>query len=127
MSECAVLLVDDDDDIREAVADALVDSGHRVIHARNGKEALGALEDSNELPGLILLDLMMPVMDGAEFRVRQRAHEQWSSIPVVVLSADNTAAKRAAKMDVAACYQKPIKLGTLLDAVDRFCVSSSRR
>jgi CheY-like chemotaxis protein len=90
---CPVLLVDDDAAARGLTRKVLEKEGWKVCEAGNGIEALECLE--NERPNLILLDLMMPVMDGFEFAERVRRHPEWRSIPIVVLSAhDISAAER---------------------------------
>src|SRR5262249_1755713 len=81
-----VLVVDDDSDIRGALCELLEDEGYRVVAASNGEEALVYL-NSRERPCVILLDLMMPVMDGWEFRRQQQKDPRWSQIPVVVITA----------------------------------------
>ena len=83
----AVLLVEDDIDVREAVADTLDEAGYRVSPARNGQEALDMLRSGAVQPRVILLDLMMPVMDGWQFREEQLRDPALASIPVVALSA----------------------------------------
>ncbi len=80
-----VMLVEDDRPVREMMARMLTKSGWKVSQAGNGREALDLL--AREKPGLILLDLMMPVMDGFEFLVEMRANSEWRDIPVIVLSA----------------------------------------
>ena len=80
-----VLLVEDDEAARETIAKSVQDIGWTVTEAANGREALDRL--SQEKPGLILLDLMMPVMDGFEFLVEMRAHKDWQDLPVIVLTA----------------------------------------
>jgi signal transduction histidine kinase/CheY-like chemotaxis protein len=87
---CPVLLVDDDAAARSLTRKVLEKEGWKVCEAANGVEALTCLE--NERPNLILLDLMMPVMDGFEFAEHVRLHEEWSSIPIVVLSAHDLSA-----------------------------------
>jgi len=82
---CAVLLVEDDPAIREMMTHALEKTDWRVMEAANGREALLQLEQQK--PRLILLDLMMPVMDGFDFLLELRAHEKWQDIPVIVLTA----------------------------------------
>ena len=81
-----ILLVDDDGDLREGVAEALEASGHAVVRAANGKEALAALRDG-ELPGVILLDLLMPVMNGWQFCKQQKGDPALARIPVIAMSA----------------------------------------
>ncbi|MDF2694839.1 MAG: Two-component response regulator [Labilithrix sp.] len=80
-----ICIVDDDDDIREALRCALELSGYRVAEAADGSQALELLR-SEEGCGLILLDLMMPTMNGWEFRALQREDRTLARIPVVVLS-----------------------------------------
>ncbi|CAN5444097.1 hypothetical protein BH11MYX1_BH11MYX1_42230 [soil metagenome] len=121
MTPCTVLVVDDDDDIRETVADALTQYGHVVLQAKEGADALRVLRETESLPGLILLDLMMPGMDGITFRHHQTQDTRLRGIPVVVLSADAHAEARTSAMGVAACYRKPVKLAALYELVDRYC------
>jgi signal transduction histidine kinase/CheY-like chemotaxis protein len=80
-----VLVVDDDAEIREGVCRLLEKEGWEVSDAENGRVALNSLE--SEIPGLILLDLMMPVMDGFDFVEEVQKHPKWQSIPIVVLTA----------------------------------------
>mgnify|MGYP001823339008 FL=1 len=82
---CPVLLVEDDADTREVMARTLDNAGWEVSEAGNGREALQQL--AREKPRLILLDLMMPVMDGFEFLLEMRASADWQDIPVIVLTA----------------------------------------
>ena len=82
-----VLLVEDDTDTREIMARMLDKAGWQVLHAGNGREALDQLASTR--PGLILLDLMMPVMDGFDFLLEMRANPDWRDIPVIVLTARN--------------------------------------
>jgi signal transduction histidine kinase/DNA-binding response OmpR family regulator len=78
------LLVDDDQAVRNTVSHALTNSGWTVVQAANGQEALESL--SEHPPSLILLDLMMPVMDGFDFLIEKHANERWRDIPVIVLT-----------------------------------------
>ena len=79
-----VLLIEDDEDLRQSVRELLETNGYRVSCAANGVEALDALEELPEQPCLVLLDLMMPVMDGWSFLERVKEEEKWAGIPVVV-------------------------------------------
>jgi len=81
----SVLLVEDDVDTRDVMARTLDKAGWRVIEAGNGREALDRLAKGR--PDLILLDLMMPVMDGFDFLLEMRTHAEWRDIPVIVLTA----------------------------------------
>jgi CheY-like chemotaxis protein len=83
-----VMLVDDDEDIRTVLAEALQDGGYEVRAVASGREALAQLH-AGYAPALILLDLMMPVMDGWQFREEQLQDAKLKSIPVVVISAVN--------------------------------------
>ena len=112
-----VLIVDDDALIRDTLATALADEGYSVRVAPDGKAALDTLDDW--LPDLIVLDLMMPVMDGQTFRAEQRSRTETAAIPVIVLSAAHNVHARASALGAAAVFPKPFDLGTLLDAVER--------
>src|SRR5438552_12038391 len=81
-----ILLAEDDDDISESVRGVLEDAGYAVETCRNGQEALKRLRE--DPADLVVLDLMMPVLDGWEFRAAQRADRSIAEIPVVVISAD---------------------------------------
>jgi CheY-like chemotaxis protein len=109
-----VLVVDDEVDIRQAVAEVLSDEGYRVIAAGDGREALDKTRQLH--PNLILLDLMMPRMNGWEFREAQKHDPDVSGIPVIVLSALG----RDSRVDAEAFLQKPFDLDDLLTKVDRY-------
>ncbi len=116
-----VMIIDDDADVREALTDVLEDEGYRPIGARHCADALAQLRNGGPRPSVILLDLMMPVMDGFGFREAQRDDPALSSIPVVVLTAHGDAAETADRMDAAGSVSKPIELNVLLDTVATFC------
>lgn len=118
---CRVLVIEDDEDIRESMDLVLSDEGHEVTCASNGEEALALLVDEGARPGLILLDLMMPVMDGIQFRAAQLASPALRDIPVVIISADTQLRVRAAELQVSGHFQKPVDLRTLYRIVDEFC------
>jgi CheY-like chemotaxis protein len=117
-----VLVVDDDADIRETVIEVLEEHGHAAIGAANGNEALAHLRANADQPCLILLDLMMPVMDGRTFREEQLKDPALSPIPVVVISAFRDVVDTASQMNVAGHVKKPISLDDLVSLVDRYCV-----
>src|SRR6266404_8186598 len=100
-----VLLVEDDPDISEVLAQLLEDEGVHVSSASNGREALTSLQRGAP-PDVIVLDLMMPVMDGWEFRLEQKKDPTLASIPVVAMSADASA--KAEAIDVDAYVHKPL-------------------
>ncbi len=111
-----ILLVEDDLDIRDALSCALRDEGYCVRGVANGLQALDALRRSSDVH-VILLDLMMPVMDGWAFRAAQRADPSIASIPVIVLSAETAGIERDTTLSPAAILRKPVQLGALLAAV----------
>jgi CheY-like chemotaxis protein len=113
-----VLIVEDDADLREMMAELLQLEGYRTRSVANGREALDYLERTGR-PDLILLDLMMPVMDGWEFRRRQMADPSLADVPVVVLSALDPA--RAHDLAGALFLKKPLDFDRLLELVRRFC------
>jgi CheY-like chemotaxis protein len=114
-----VLIVEDDADIRDALLSILRDEGYDVRGASNGQEALDQLR-AGHLPSVILLDLMMPVMNGWQFRAEQRTDPRLATIPVVVISADTQARQRAESLDAVAYIKKPIELEAVLALVERY-------
>lgn len=122
-----ILVVEDDDDIREAVIDVLSDEGFETIGASDGAAALRVMRASSNLPAFIFLDLMMPGMSGAEFLAAQRADPTLVAVPVVLVSADANVAAKAADLKVTAFLRKPVKLDDLIGTAKRFCAADSRR
>src|SRR5438105_5700385 len=121
MSTHPVLIIEDDEAIRTALIDLLDDRGYRPVAATNGCEALAKLQGSAERPCLILLDLMMPVMDGMTFRRHQLASPELASIPVVVLSAFRDVDSHAQGLGVADFVPKPIQLDLLMTMIRKHC------
>jgi CheY-like chemotaxis protein len=119
-ASCNVLVVDDDAEIRETLVEVLEERGYRAVAASNGKQALDALHRGTR-PELILLDMMMPVMDGAQFRAKQQEEPSLAGIPVVLISAHDDLSKRMRELHAEAALQKPISFRDLLDTVKRFC------
>jgi CheY-like chemotaxis protein len=115
-----VLVVDDDDDLRDVLAEFFRIEGYDVAGAGNGEEALAYLQ-GNSPPCVILLDLMMPVMTGPEFRQRQLGDPGMAAIPVVVLSAAYDAAHQAETLKAHRCFGKPLDLFRLLETVREIC------
>jgi DNA-binding response OmpR family regulator len=110
-----ILLIEDDRDVREAIAEVLEQEGYAVAVAKNGMDALELLGvEARPLPAVILLDLMMPVMDGWQFSALQQKNARWASIPVVILSADSHVGEKAESLHAAAYLRKPIDLDQLL-------------
>jgi CheY-like chemotaxis protein len=115
-----ILIVEDDDDIREALTQILELEGYVVREAVNGREALDMIAASAP-PDLILLDLMMPVMDGWQFRAEQLKDPTLSKVPVVVISADAGVHEKVSTFGAASVLPKPISLDRLLRAVESLC------
>jgi CheY-like chemotaxis protein len=116
-----VLVVDDDPDVRSLLEMCLGLEGFDVLTASNGRHALLTLNETH--PALILLDLMMPVMDGVEFRRQQRAEPRLRDIPVVCLSARHDARQTAIALGFAGFLSKPFDLDTVVAAVRQHCAT----
>jgi CheY-like chemotaxis protein len=108
-----ILVVDDDAELAEVLCGVLERSGYAVDWARNGREALQRLRGSPS-SDLVLLDLMMPDMNGWEFRAEQLKDPQLSSIPVVVFTGQGKVTDTAATIGAAANLRKPVALADLL-------------
>jgi CheY-like chemotaxis protein len=123
-----VLVVDDDDDLVEAIGVVLRRTGCPFASARNGAEALLWLRSAPaSTVCLILLDLMMPVMDGWQFRTEQLQTPELAHIPVVVLSGRVDVVKDGASVKAADYVRKPIDVDTLIQLVRRFCGPEATR
>ncbi len=116
-----VLVVDDDPDIRETLVEVLQESGFEAVGASDGVEALQQLRDPEDRWCVVLLDLMMPNMDGRAFRAEQLRDPQLSPIPVVVVSATADLESTSEELQVAAHVTKPVALTDLVQLVSRFC------
>lgn len=110
-----VLVVEDDEDAREAIIDLLQMKGYKAVPARNGKEALDYL-NRGPAPVLILLDLWMPVMDGWQFRREQIKDSRLAKIPVVVI----TALSDRADIDANEIIIKPIDIDQLFRTIRHY-------
>ena len=114
-----VLIVEDEDAVGQVVADVLADEGYEVRRARNGREGLDVLQAW--LPRLIVLDLMMPEMDGWTFRAEQRRlGGQVAAVPVIVLSGAREARARAGELGAVQAISKPFDLDEVVAAVGRW-------
>ena len=114
-----ILVVDDEPDVLEAVRDALESEGYGVTLARNGQEALDRLR-AGSAPNLVLLDWMMPVVDGRAFCAARAADARLLPIPVLLLSADVRAMAEAKAAGVTGVVQKPVSIEDLIEAIERF-------
>jgi CheY-like chemotaxis protein len=117
-TECWILVVDDDDEIREVVSEVLVERGYQAVAVADGQQALSCLQSAASPPCLILLDIMMPVMDGVAFRRQQLTDPQLAPIPVAVVSAVHPPDH---DFQGAVMVHKPLQLQTLLRVVAERC------
>ena len=113
-----ILIVEDDHSIRELLVELLQCEGYVVGSATNGLEGLEYLASQTN-PDLILIDLMMPVMDGYSFRLEQMKHDVWSKIPVVVMSAEANAKEKMKQFGITNFLSKPVELEHILKTVEQ--------
>jgi CheY-like chemotaxis protein len=116
----SVLIVEDDRDVRESLVEVLEEEGIRVASASNGVEAIGYLREAIVMPKLILLDLMMPVMDGRQFRWEQLKVPRWRAVPVVVMTATGDFKQEGKMLRVAGTLRKPLHLTELFELIERY-------
>jgi CheY-like chemotaxis protein len=118
-----ILVVDDEADIRWLISELLIDEGYTVAQATNGREALTYLQAANPLPCVIILDLMMPVMNGWDFLQVRQQNPLLAPIPIVVVSAARTAINVSA-LGVQGALDKPFDVHSLLATIQRYCPSA---
>lgn len=116
-----ILIIEDDMDIRQSMSDIFEDLGYKVYTAANGQEGLNVLRKTEHPPGLIILDLMMPIMDGEGFRAEQVKDEALIKIPTVLLSADSRLPIRAKDIGFQEYVKKPIDLDHLISLAQKYC------
>ena len=121
-----IMVVEDDETIRDSLIEYLGDKGYQTKGAADGKQALDALASDPVAPCLIVLDLMMPVMDGWTFRAEQMRDPHLAQIPVVVVSAVRDVAKQVKDLGLIACLKKPIDLPKLLAIVSEHCCTGAQ-
>jgi CheY-like chemotaxis protein len=124
VSPCSqlIMVIDDDRDVSGAIMEALTDAAYKPIAATNGREALDKLRALEEMPCVLLLDLMMPEMDGWSFRNAQLDDPDLRSIPVVVLTAHGGPNDPPVRgIENADMLRKPVGLQTLLEKVEQYC------
>ncbi len=108
-----IVVAEDDDELRDVIADLLEGAGYDVIPARNGKQVADYLDSVADPPAAILLDLLMPLVSGWELLRWLRAHPRWSTIPVVIM----TGVSRDRPTGVAGVLKKPFRVNDLLGTV----------
>lgn len=116
-----ILIVEDSQEIREQIGIFYKSEGYNVKLASDGSQALDILKTSEELPGVVLLDLMMPGMDGMQFRIEQEKDPRIANVPVLVMTADAHADVKAIKVGAKGYLRKPVELDTLLKVAEKFC------
>ncbi len=122
-----VLVVDDDPDIRETLSEILAGSGYEAVCAGDGAEALAALRAPGPRPGVVLLDLMMPVMSGWQFREEQLRDAAIADVPVVVITAQARVDSGGSPLDAAATVHKPFRIDDLLATIERVLERHGRK
>jgi chemosensory pili system protein ChpA (sensor histidine kinase/response regulator) len=122
-----VLLVDDYDDARAQVREALENAGYHVVEARHGQQALDFLVSRpDETAALVILDLQMPIMDGWKLLDLMRNYVGLSSIPIIIVTAHQPRREQLRNPAIFACFEAPYALEELIDAVDT-CLTAARR
>ncbi len=124
LAAALIVVIEDDADIREVLGALLADEGYGVRTFADGVDALAAMEAGLH-PDLIILDLMMPVMDGWQFRIEQRKRTALADVPLLVVSADESS--RAVAVDADAFMRKPIDFARLSIVIERLLTASERR
>jgi CheY-like chemotaxis protein len=120
-SRRVVLVVEDDPDALDAIIAILEDAGYDALRAANGSEALRQLADHDGRCDLILLDLLMPVMNGWDFRRKQKDTPAFADIPVLLMSAGAHMATVSGELNAAGTVTKPVEVADLLAVVQRHC------
>ena len=120
-----MLVIDDDVEIRQALTDILEDEDYTVRAAANGKEALDMVAHG-PVPDVILLDVMMPVMDGWHFLSARLNHPWLVEVPIIIISAGNEAETEARKVGACQVLKKPLHLDDLIRRIED-CHRASRR
>jgi CheY-like chemotaxis protein len=115
-----ILIIDDDAHLRDILDHALVLQGYAVDHANNGEEALARLLNGSRYPALILLDLLMPIMDGFQFRFIQKEHPRIGEIPVTILTETLTEVELSI-LNPVAVIKKPLQLQSTLQIIRHLC------
>jgi CheY-like chemotaxis protein len=119
MAPHRIFVVEDEEMIRDSIVEFLAEQGYDVVGAADGRDALDKLDDSDPPPCLILLDLMMPVMDGAEFRRLQLADPALAAIPVILITAAGL--EPIQRSDYSEVLRKPLKVDRVLAVIAEYC------
>lgn len=119
-----VFVVEDSIDLRDLITELFRIEGFAVATAKNGQDALEFLSKSEHLPSVILLDMMMPGMDGFQFRKAQLAIPRLRDIPVLIMTADANAKEKATQIQAHGFLKKPVEAETLILVAEKFCPKS---
>jgi DNA-binding response OmpR family regulator len=117
-----ILIVEDDEPIRQSMKELLEDEGYHVSCAHNGQVALESLLADKNLPDLILLDLMMPVKDGKQFCLDQAACHWIAQIPVVIMSASSNIKIETMPPQVKGLIEKPADIDQIIKTIKEHCL-----
>src|SRR6476646_4398600 len=120
MTALLVLIIEDDEDIRIDLAEMLANRGYETSTARNGVEALEQLRSSSR-PSVIILDLMMPTLNGWQLRDALATDPELSAIPILVISGASDLASAAAAIGAVGYLAKPFRIASLVELVNRYC------
>jgi CheY-like chemotaxis protein len=120
MSSHCVLVVEDNQDMRDTLVELLQGYGYEAVGAEHGQDALDKLKGLDARPCIIVLDLMMPVMDGRSFRQAQLQTPEVADIPVVVISAYDVI-PYVQELKATAYLRKPLNLKELMRVVEQHC------
>lgn len=121
-----VLVVDDEPAVRHRLAEVIGGEGHAVITAADGAEALERLRYAQQLPCAILIDMMMPHMDGRQLAAAIRADPAWSKIPFALIGTNPAHEREAFALGARRWLGKPINLDRLLEAIEDLCGAPRR-
>jgi CheY-like chemotaxis protein len=120
------MVIDDDPDVQDALREVLEEESYSVVVAGNGSEALRKLQ-SGCTPDAILLDHMMPIMDGPTFAREAKKEPALKDLPIILVTADGRAEQKAVEMGLKNCLQKPLKITALLAALEGSSLSEAFR
>ena len=114
-----VLIVEDDDSIRELYSELLEAEGYEALTSKNGREALALLKNATHLPALIVTDYLMPQMNGLELIEAIQSDERLHPTPIVLISAMNPSCPKGVEF-----IKKPLEIETMLKKVNQYCVKT---
>jgi CheY-like chemotaxis protein len=115
-----ILIIEDDRDILISVQELLETEGYIAEIAPNGAQALKMLREASVLPQLILLDYMMPVMDGPTFRNEQRQDPRLAAIPIILMTADSFSVQKQREIGAVALLKKPLDVDVFLEKLSGY-------